>query len=123
MSTPVQTNQKEAPMNIGQVIQVPAGSALEQVADPDVDVEEEGILRAEAERVRREVARLPKLERQVIEMSYGLNGYGRALTTREICDLLQMPMGTCHRTREGGLERLRCFYGLTTDPPAEETAD
>lgn len=88
-------------------------SDLNQIPDPDVDVEAEAILAVEAEQVRTEVEALPEPQRQIVEMNFGLNGYGRALTVREIAPILGMSKSSVARRKDEGLEMLRQSYGLT----------
>jgi DNA-directed RNA polymerase specialized sigma24 family protein len=86
---------------------------LEQIPDPEVDVEAEALLAVEAEQVRREVKALPEPQRQIVEMNFGLNGFGRALSVREIAVVVGMSKSSVARRKDEGLELLRRSYGIT----------
>lgn len=99
-------------MHYGELPYLPTGRTLEEVADPRVDVEREVRRRIAAEELHRQLRRLPDEERRVVEMSYGLNGYGRPLSTREIGEVLGVSNATAWRICQRGLKRLRAFYGV-----------
>lgn len=62
--------------------------------------------------VIRYLDRLPKEERQVIEMRYGLNDTWRVYTRKEISAKLNMSICTVERRERRGLERLRSWMKI-----------
>lgn len=56
--------------------------------------------------------RLPKEERQVLEMRYGLNDTWRVYTRKEISTKLNMSICTVERREKKGLERLRSWMKI-----------
>lgn len=56
--------------------------------------------------------RLPKEERQVLEMRYGLNDTWRVYTRKEIASKLNMSICTVERRERRGLERLRSWMKI-----------
>ena len=59
--------------------------------------------------VLRYLNRLPKEERQVLEMRYGLNDTWRVYTRKEIASKLNMSICTVERRERKGIERLRSW--------------
>ena len=62
--------------------------------------------------VLRYLNRLPKEERQVLEMRYGLNDTWRVYTRKEIASKLNMSICTVERRERKGIERLRSWMKL-----------
>lgn len=62
--------------------------------------------------VLRYLNRLPKEERQVLEMRYGLNDTWRIYTRKEIASKLNMSICTVERREERGIEKLRSWMQL-----------
>lgn len=62
--------------------------------------------------VLRYLNRLPKEERQVLEMRYGLNDTWRIYTRKEIASKLNMSICTVERREERGIEKLRSWMKL-----------
>jgi len=89
-------------------------SIAETHADPRVDVEAEALESVEAERVRRFVRRLPRAERQVITLRFGLFD-NAPLPSRQVGERMGIPRGSVWKLERQALERLRSFYG-----PGEE---
>lgn len=56
--------------------------------------------------------RLPKEERQVLEMRYGLNDTWRVYTRKEIASKLNMSICTVERRERRGIEKLRSWMKL-----------
>lgn len=56
--------------------------------------------------------RLPKEERQVLEMRYGLNDTWRVYTRKEIASKLNMSICTVERRERKGLEKLRSWMQI-----------
>lgn len=56
--------------------------------------------------------RLPKEERQVLEMRYGLNNTWRVYTRKEIASKLNMSICTVERRERKGIEKLRSWMKL-----------
>lgn len=56
--------------------------------------------------------RLPKEERQVLEMRYGLNDTWRVYTRKEIASKLNMSICTVERRERKGIEKLRSWMKL-----------
>lgn len=56
--------------------------------------------------------RLPKEERQVLEMRYGLNDTWRIYTRKEIASKLNMSICTVERRERKGIEKLRSWMKL-----------
>lgn len=86
------------------------GRLLEQVPDPDGDVNETAVVSIEAARVRRFVRALPVLERKVIAYRYGLAG--QPMTCRQVAERLNISKSTVSVIEQRALERLRGMYGL-----------
>lgn len=59
--------------------------------------------------VLRYLNRLPKEERQVLEMRYGLNDTWRVYTRKEIASKLNMSICTVERRERKGIEKLRSW--------------
>jgi RNA polymerase sigma-70 factor (ECF subfamily) len=74
----------------------------DETPDPAMDVPAAVAERAQAERVRRALAALPREQRQVIELSYFAG-----LSRREIAARLNVPEGTIHTRARLGLHKLR----------------
>jgi DNA-directed RNA polymerase sigma subunit (sigma70/sigma32) len=87
------------------------------IVDPDVDVESEVISRLEAVRLWTNLRQLPRLERQVLIWSYGLNGVGE-LGLREIGKRLGSSKDSARRLRVRGLVHLRELYREEMEIPA-----
>lgn len=94
---------------MGDLIVLRAGERLEDAPDVSVDVEACVLASLEAARLRRELRRLPELERLVIAWRFGL-GCPR-LGHREIARRLGVAVGTAWNIEQRGLERLRSAYG------------
>lgn len=62
--------------------------------------------------VLRYLSRLPKEERQVLEMRYGLNDTWRVYTRKEIASKLNMSICTVERRERKGIEKLRSWMKL-----------
>lgn len=62
--------------------------------------------------VLRYLNRLPKEERQVLEMRYGLNDTWRVYTRKEIASKLNMSICTVERRERKGLEKLRSWMRI-----------
>ena len=62
--------------------------------------------------VLRYLYRLPKEERQVLEMRYGLNDTWRVYTRKEIASKLNMSICTVERRERKGIEKLRSWMKL-----------
>lgn len=62
--------------------------------------------------VLRYLNRLPKEERQVLEMRYGLNDTWRIYTRKEIASKLNMSICTVERRERKGLEKLRSWMQI-----------
>ncbi len=62
--------------------------------------------------ILRYLNRLPKEERQVLEMRYGLNDTWRIYTRKEIASKLNMSICTVERREERGIEKLRSWMKL-----------
>lgn len=62
--------------------------------------------------VLRYLNRLPKEERQVLEMRYGLNDTWRVYTRKEIASKLNMSIFTVERRERKGIEKLRSWMKL-----------
>lgn len=62
--------------------------------------------------VLRYLNRLPKEERQVLEMRYGLNNTWRVYTRKEIASKLNMSICTVERRERKGLEKLRSWMQI-----------
>lgn len=62
--------------------------------------------------VLRYLNRLPKEERQVLEMRYGLNDTWRVYTRKEIASKLNMSICTVERREKKGLEKLRSWMQI-----------
>lgn len=99
-------------MKFGALPYAKDAKTLEQIPDPEVDVEADALLAVEAEQVRREVGALPEPQRQIVEMNFGLNGYGRALSMREIAVVVGVSKSEVARCKDEGLQLLRQRYGL-----------
>jgi RNA polymerase sigma factor (sigma-70 family) len=92
------------------MLQLPAGSSLDQLPDPDVDVCDAVVANLEAARIRRLVAQLPPAERAVIRWRYGLGG--DRLTHREIAARLGISVGGAWNLEQRALELLRGSVGV-----------
>lgn len=62
--------------------------------------------------ILRYLNRLPKEERQVLEMRYGLNDTWRVYTRKEIASKLNMSICTVERRERKGIEKLRSWMKL-----------
>lgn len=62
--------------------------------------------------VLRYLNRLPKEERQVLEMRYGLNDTWRVYTRKEMASKLNMSICTVERRERKGLEKLRSWMQI-----------
>ena len=87
-----------------QVLQTQEGSdpILEEVPDPDMDVAEQAQAILQNRQIRKALATLPQVQRQVIEMAYF---YG--MTRQEIAEATGEALGTIHTRARLGLEKLR----------------
>ncbi len=85
----------------------PAGVALDEtVHDIGVTPKQDSEVREGSAAVRRRMAELPELQRDVIERVY-LQGF----TLREVAEQRQMPVGTVKSALSRGLARLREKFG------------
>jgi RNA polymerase sigma-70 factor (ECF subfamily) len=75
---------------------------LEEVPDPDMDVAEQAQSILMNRQVRKALASLPQVQRQVIEMAYF---YG--MTRQEIAEATGEALGTIHTRARLGLQKLR----------------
>ena len=75
---------------------------LDKLADPDVDVAEQAQAMVKQRQVRRALASLPAVQRQVIEMAYF---YG--MTRQEIAEATGEALGTIHTRARLALQKLR----------------
>jgi RNA polymerase sigma-70 factor (ECF subfamily) len=75
---------------------------LEEVPDPDTDVAEQAQAILQNQQIRKALATLPQVQRQVIEMAYF---YG--MTRQEIAEATGEALGTIHTRARLGLEKLR----------------
>ena len=75
---------------------------LEQTPDPDMDVAEQAQSILRNRQVRRALASLPSVQRQVIEMAY-FNG----MTRQEIAEATGEALGTIHTRARLALQKLR----------------
>ena len=62
--------------------------------------------------VLRYLNRLPKEERQVLEMRYGLNDTWRVYTRKEVASKLNMSISTVERRERKGIEKLRSWMKI-----------
>lgn len=72
---------------LANLVRVPAGASLEEVADPDADVFEQVSSILEAQSLRRHIAKLPSPEREVVLWRSGIGG-APVLNQREIAERL-----------------------------------
>lgn len=79
-----------------------ANPILDEMADPEMDVEEQTQSRLKAQQVRYALTSLPGEQRQVIEMAYF---YG--MTRQEIAEATGEALGTIHTRARLGLQKLR----------------
>ncbi len=77
-------------------------SVLDQTPDPDADVAEQAQVSLKNRQVRKAIAALPQVQRQVIELAYF---YG--LTRQEIAKATGEALGTIHTRARLGLLKLR----------------
>lgn len=75
---------------------------LEEVPDPDMDVADQAQSILRNRQVRKALAALPQVQRQVIEMAYF---YG--MTRQEIAEATGEALGTIHTRARLGLQKLR----------------
>jgi RNA polymerase sigma-70 factor (ECF subfamily) len=87
-----------------QALQTQEGSdpILEEVPDPEMDVAEQAQAMLQNRQIRKALATLPQVQRQVIEMAYF---YG--MTRQEIAEATGEALGTIHTRARLGLEKLR----------------
>jgi DNA-directed RNA polymerase sigma subunit (sigma70/sigma32) len=78
---------------------------LKLVPDPDGDVREGLISRIQATRIRHLVSELPKLERTIITLRFGLDG--QSLSRREIAHRLNLRPAAVRRIETEALQLLR----------------
>ena len=88
-----------------------SGCSLEELVDAEIDVVEEAIVSIEAARLRRELRRLPELERRILVWHYGI-GDAEQLTHSEIAERLGMPKGSIWKLEQHALQLMRGCYGL-----------
>lgn len=77
-------------------------SFLDRAPDPDMDVAEQALAAMMNRQVRKALAGLPRVQRQVIELAYY---YG--MTRQEIAELTGEALGTIHTRARLGLQKLR----------------
>jgi RNA polymerase sigma factor (sigma-70 family) len=105
---------KERTPEMRQVLmQVPAGRHYTEVADPDADVHEAAVINIEAARVRRQIRRLPTIERRVIRWRYGIEC--DKLTVREIAARMGIGKSTVSDIEARALDRLRAQLGFMSE--------
>lgn len=75
---------------------------LEETPDPDMDVAEQAQAILTTQQVRKALASLPAVQRQVIELAYF---YG--MTRQEIAEATGEPLGTIHTRARLALQKLR----------------
>lgn len=80
------------------------------VADPRVEIEESVIRSLADARLRREIRRLPIIERRVVCWRHGL--LGERLGIREVAQRLGVPRSTAYDIERRAMDRLRSAYGL-----------
>ena len=87
-----------------QAVETQEGSdpILEEVPDPDMDVAEQAQAILQNRQIRKALATLSQVQRQVIEMAYF---YG--MTRQEIAEATGEALGTIHTRARLGLEKLR----------------
>ena len=91
-------------------VAVTAGQLVQQLPDPDADVQDAAVINIEAARVRRFVRALPMLERKVIAARYGLTG--EPLSCRQVGVRLGLSRSTVSDIEQRALQRLRGMYDL-----------
>lgn len=79
-----------------------ADQILDQMPDPNIDVVEQAQSNFKNQQVRKALASLPQMQRQVIEMAYF---YG--MTRQEIAEATGEALGTIHTRARLGLQKLR----------------
>jgi len=79
-----------------------ANPILDQLPDPDMDVEDQAQSNLKAQQVRNALTTLSREQRQVIEMAYF---YG--MTRQEIAEATGEALGTIHTRARLGLQKLR----------------
>ena len=77
-------------------------SLLDRIPDPDSDVAEQAQATLTNQRVRKALAGLPRVQRQVIELAYF---YG--MTRQEIAEATGEALGTIHTRARLGLQKIR----------------
>ena len=78
-----------------------ANPILDQMPDPNVDVENQAQSNLEAQQLRNALAALPREQRQVIEMAYF-----HGMTRQEIAEATGEALGTIHTRARLGLQKL-----------------
>jgi len=84
------------------MLQAHANPILDQLPDPDMDVEDQAQSNLKAQQVRNALTILSREQRQVIEMAYF---YG--MTRQEIAEATGEALGTIHTRARLGLQKLR----------------
>lgn len=84
---------------------------LERRADVEADVHESAVCSIEAQRLRRELERLPALERRVLRFRYGLEG-SPPHSRREVARRLGVSLRHVRELERSALEQLRRGYGV-----------
>jgi DNA-directed RNA polymerase specialized sigma24 family protein len=79
---------------------------LERTPDPDADPYERTVVSLEATRLRRELRRLPAVEREILCRLYGVAGLP-APSSRELARRLGLSEAAVRSLEERGLEGLR----------------
>ncbi len=93
---------------MGELLFLKRDQGVEDIPDQAVDVELAAVTSIEAARVRRELCRLPELERIVICWRYGIGCM--PVGHREIARRLNVSLGTAWNIEQRALERLRDAY-------------
>lgn len=101
--------------SFGQLPLVRRGQQLEDVSDPDSEIAEASILRAQVRELYVHLATLPPRERQVIGWRAGLAG-GPELSVRAIAKRLGCSVGHVHALEKRGMAHLSAAYGLAPSP-------
>lgn len=96
--------------NFGDYLYRSLDCPLEQLPDPQADVHEAAVHNLEAARLRRELRRLPDLERRVLEWHWGLDG--PPLSHRQIARRLSISVGSAWNIEQRALSQLRDRYDI-----------
>ncbi|MFC7375831.1 MULTISPECIES: ECF RNA polymerase sigma factor SigK [unclassified Brachybacterium] len=86
-----------------------ADEGMRRIEENVIDVQEEGIMRAESQRVRNALGSLTPLQADAIRLAY-FGGYSH----REVAALLDIPVGTAKTRIRDGMVALRDRLGVTS---------